>query len=553
MKSSKYSKLVLFILFLSSTLFTNLSFVMALDSDISPGIAQLPTLTDSDDASEAAAITSDALREAKNILRRVSRSTVTQAMVNNHLETMMRVEGADGALSFPTLTISGSELVEPHGDPFDDLVHIITPYTDPVVMIDIGCKYNGHCSDVTRTFFFETATSEMMDAYEAVLAAELAVIEAVAPGVLVTDLDDIVDNALSDYAGVPGISLLNIWGHGVGSYVHEPPLLYGDAEGVELVDGDVLAIEPGIYSDDGWAVRIEDTVLVTSTGYKVLSDAPKLLNDVIIKNSEPLVTGDISIEKFEYGSTCNVEIDVIDSAYRSIDSVDYFDGYNWIEMNNAIDTIYNHSYFVDYTYSSTIDCLFRVQLDNDTYYFSSSCKTGAGATSQFDLDSPIVVDYGATNPPTFWKIEKPRASMIRLKLDSFIAPTMDQVLIMDSEYRVFADWMGESGSNRWSPWIAGDTVIFHIVATESPSSGGVEDFSLTISIYEVIEGELEPPPITTELPSTTATTTAATSTNSTTTSTTSALQNFQPYLLGFGSGLACLTVIGLLLKRRGNM
>ena len=555
MKSSTLTKLVLILLFFGSTLFLNLSSVVTLESDNPPIHAGFLSSAESEDAATAAAITSDAFREAKNILRRVSNSMITQAMISHHLETIMRVNGADADLAFPTLTISGAELTEPHGNPFDDATHIITPYTDPVVMIDMGCKYNGHCTDVTRTFFYETAEIEMMDAYEAVIAAELAVIEAVAPGVLVTDLDDIMDSALSDYVGDPGISLLNIWGHGVGRYVHEPPMLYGDAIGVELIEGDVIAIEPGVYSDDGWAVRVEDTVLVTSTGYEVLSDAPKSLEDVIINSTDPLVTGDITIEDYQYGHTCKVEIDVSDSGYRMIDSVHYFDGYSWIEMDDHIGSAYSHSYFIDYSYSSSIDCIFRVHIENETHYFSKLCKTGAEATSQLNLASPITVEYGESNPQTFWRIEEPGVSMIRIKLDVFVAPTFDQMLIMDSDNRVFADWMCKSGNNQWSPWIAGDSVILYVVATESPTNGGVEDFSLNISVYEVIEGELEPTPTTTPSTITTPPTTIITSTNSTTTTTTTTTdytQDMQMMILGFSSGLVVLVVIGLLLWRRGT-
>ena len=78
-------------------------------------------------AAEAAAFTSDALREAKNILRRTYSEDITQAQVSHLLETMMRTEGADAALSFPTLTMSGPELEEPHGDSTDDETHYIRP------------------------------------------------------------------------------------------------------------------------------------------------------------------------------------------------------------------------------------------------------------------------------------------------------------------------------------------------------------------------------------------------------------------------------------------
>jgi len=503
-------------------------------------------------AAEAAALTSDALREAKNILRRTYSEDVTQAQVSHLLETMMRAEGADAGLSFPTLTMSGPELEEPHGDSTDDETHYIRPAYEPAVMIDIGCKYLSHCSDVTRTFFFESATQEMYDAYEAVLATELAIIEAVAPGVLVTDLDTIHDTSLSAYAGVEGISLLNIWGHGVGRYVHEYPMLYGGSIDVVLEEGDVLAIEPGIYSEDGWAVRIEDSVLVTSTGYEVLSNAPKLLTDVMINTTIPKVSVEISLGEYEYNEETSVNVDVSDTGSRDIDSVYHFDGYRWNEMNLEVGTQFERTYMLNYSYSSSIECMLRVHIGNESHYFLYHVETQAEATSRIELGHPIVVESGTLDPPTFWSIEEPGVTMIRFKFEEFSGPEFDQMLVMDSNHRVFTDLMGEGAKHRWTPWIAGEEIELQVVPTENPLFGGVGDFSLNISMYEVLvytPPVIEPPTSTTSI-TTEPSPSITTATNSTGTDDSFNLDDVQIMMIGFTSGIVTLVVVGFLVLRR---
>jgi Xaa-Pro aminopeptidase len=137
--------------------------------------------------------------------------------------------------------MSGLELEQPHGNSDDDATHVIDPSTEPIVMIDIGCKYRNQSTDVTRTFFFESATQEMLDAYSAVLAAQEAVITAMAPGMSISYLDTIIRGELTDYLDFPGVEFYPNWGHGVGFYVHELPVLNSGAF-EDLEEGQILAV-----------------------------------------------------------------------------------------------------------------------------------------------------------------------------------------------------------------------------------------------------------------------------------------------------------------------
>ncbi|MFW9981002.1 MAG: hypothetical protein ACFFE3_03670 [Candidatus Thorarchaeota archaeon] len=109
----------------------------SVDAYVDPPMDPLFLSVNPVDAAPASNITSKALVEAKHLLRTAYETPITQADVLRHLDTLMRAEGADGALSFPTLVMSGFELTTAHGDPLDDSTHIIDPATEPVVMIDM--------------------------------------------------------------------------------------------------------------------------------------------------------------------------------------------------------------------------------------------------------------------------------------------------------------------------------------------------------------------------------------------------------------------------------
>lgn len=506
----------IFRLSLALTLIIVVTSITPIDSFQADSINVSSVSIDSADAANASLITSNALVEAKHILRSAYETSITQAVVSNHLEALMRAEGADGALSFPTLVMSGYELTIAHGNPLDDATHVIDPAVEPVVMIDIGSKYNGHCSDVTRTFFYETATQEMLDAYSAVLAAEEAVIEAISPGVEISTLDAIMEVYLEDYADVPGISLLTYWGHGVGEYVHEMPILYNVVG--ELAVDDVLAIEPGIYSEAGWAVRIEDTVRVTATGVEILSDAPKSLNDVMVLQSQPYVDTEVGIANYAYGSEANIAVLIRDSASRSVLGVDWYNGYSWVEMDNISEPYYSLSYPVNYSYSGQIECFARVHLSNDTYYYRKTVSVNVEASEQITLNPVYQLDDSVLPPGSLitWSYSQPGAELIRIHF-RILNGGHDQLLVEDSFSGVVSDYRGVHEMYVWTPWVSGDTLTVRVVATEPVFLGGVDSFSFTIDAIEFFDKDIVP----TTTPTPTQTTTTPETTTTETTGTTS--------------------------------
>ena len=170
--------------------------------------------------------------------------------------------------SFPTIALFGSRSSLPHGQPGP---HELRP--GDIVLIDMGCRRQGYCSDLTRTYSYATIPGTWFDEiYQVVLAAQQAALEQVRPGVHCRDVDalarDIIDKA--GYGEHFGHGL----GHGVGIEVHESPRLNSESEAV-LEPGMVVTVEPGIYLPGQGGVRIEDLVVVTEQGCHIITSTPK--------------------------------------------------------------------------------------------------------------------------------------------------------------------------------------------------------------------------------------------------------------------------------------
>jgi Xaa-Pro aminopeptidase len=142
------------------------------------------------------------------------------------------------------------------------------------VTIDLGCVVDGYCSDCTRTFATGDLPAQLVEAYEVVLAAQLAGLEAVRPGAGGAEVDAIVRRIVDD-AG-HGEHFQHGTGHGVGLEIHEAPRLARSSDAT-LEQGMVVTVEPGIYLPGLGGVRIEDLVIVTADGAERLTGYPKHL------------------------------------------------------------------------------------------------------------------------------------------------------------------------------------------------------------------------------------------------------------------------------------
>jgi Xaa-Pro aminopeptidase len=143
-----------------------------------------------------------------------------------------------------------------------------------MITIDLGARWGGYCSDLTRTPALGTLNSRFEQIHTVCLRAQEAALKAVRAGVACHDIDAEAREVIS-LAGY-GTYFNHGTGHGVGMDIHESPRLNAPSEDI-LQAGNVVTIEPGIYIPGFGGVRIEDLVVVTRTGCRVLSKASKTL------------------------------------------------------------------------------------------------------------------------------------------------------------------------------------------------------------------------------------------------------------------------------------
>lgn len=182
------------------------------------------------------------------------------------VEVKMRQMGAE-AVSFEPIVGSGPLSAHIHHSPTERSLE-----KGDLVLLDFGCRWEGYCSDLTRTVVLGPATEQQRDLYALVLAAQTAGIEATRAGADGRDVDASARTLIAD-AGY-GERFGHGLGHGVGLDIHEAPRLHRTSEDT-LVAGNVVTAEPGIYVSDLGGIRIEDCVVVTESGAEVLGSAPK--------------------------------------------------------------------------------------------------------------------------------------------------------------------------------------------------------------------------------------------------------------------------------------
>jgi Xaa-Pro aminopeptidase len=186
-------------------------------------------------------------------------------------EQRMRELGAEGP-SFPAIVASGENGALPHAEAGDREIG-----ADELVVVDMGAIVDGYCSDCTRTFATGEIDVEAREVYELVLEAQHAGLEAVRAGAGGKAVDGVAREviAAAGHEDEFGHGL----GHGVGIEVHEAPRL-GKSSEDELVNGDVVTVEPGVYVRGRFGVRIEDLVSVEDNGCRNLATYPKELRVV---------------------------------------------------------------------------------------------------------------------------------------------------------------------------------------------------------------------------------------------------------------------------------
>jgi Xaa-Pro aminopeptidase len=193
----------------------------------------------------------------------------TEREVAAVIESAMMSKGAEGA-TFPTIVAAGPNAAVPHAVPTDRPIK-----EGETVIIDMGLKLNGYCSDMTRTVVLGKPDKRIKEIIRLTRKAQRAALKTIRAGILAKEADRAARKIIAD-AGF-GKYFGHGLGHGVGLAVHEPPSL-NRLRRNKLQPGMVVTVEPGIYLPGWGGVRLENMVVVEEEGCTVLNQDTTFLD-----------------------------------------------------------------------------------------------------------------------------------------------------------------------------------------------------------------------------------------------------------------------------------
>ncbi|UCH50947.1 MAG: aminopeptidase P family protein [Chloroflexota bacterium] len=212
---------------------------------------------------EAVKLADAAFNHAKSVLR----PGVSEKDAAWELEKFLREKGSE-PVPFDIIVASGPNSALPHARPSEQSI----PENVPVV-VDLGARVNGYCSDLSRTFFLGNGDKTFSKIYDIVLGAQLTALATIKAG-MNGDQADLLARAVIKQANY-GEAFGHGLGHGVGLEAHESPRLGPNSPDL-LVDGMVFTVEPGIYIAGWGGIRIEDTVVMEGGKTKALTGMEKV-------------------------------------------------------------------------------------------------------------------------------------------------------------------------------------------------------------------------------------------------------------------------------------
>ncbi len=214
------------------------------------------------DNSEIAAIKKAAQIAAQALgkIRRYIKPGITENELAGTLDFQIRK--AEAFNSFETIVAFGPNASRPHHQPSSRKLK-----KNDTILIDFGVRYKGYCCDLTRCFAVGRVTHLYKKVYNAVKEAQAAALKMVKAGVPIKKVDAATRKAIAGH-NLPVYG--HPTGHGLGLEIHEEPVLNAESK-AKLQAGEIITIEPGVYIPGKLGVRIEDDILVTKTGYKILT------------------------------------------------------------------------------------------------------------------------------------------------------------------------------------------------------------------------------------------------------------------------------------------
>jgi len=218
------------------------------------------------------------MRRAIAVTEAALRTTMRQVkagMTERQVAALMTVEmlqAGGETMAFAPIVVAGPNAASPHSIPTDRSIQM-----GETIIVDCGATVGGYAADITRTFALGALQPELARVHEVVRAANAAGRAAAGPEVPAEQVDQAA-RAVIEEAGY-GEYFIHRTGHGLGLETHEPPFIVAGNE-CPLEPGMTFTIEPGIYLPGQGGVRIEDDVLVTSTGAESLTTFPRSLTDL---------------------------------------------------------------------------------------------------------------------------------------------------------------------------------------------------------------------------------------------------------------------------------
>jgi Xaa-Pro aminopeptidase len=235
-------------------------------------VEELRVIKDKDELDSLRLAVSIAER-AFTVLRASLRPSDTEKDLANRLDATIRSLGGECS-AFPPICAVGERAALPHAIPTDHRCE-----ESPLLLVDWGARRDMYNSDLTRVLVTGKPNAKLSKVYGVVLAAQLAAIDAIRPGVSAGEIDKIARQKI-DQAGY-GRYFGHSLGHGLGLRVHEAPGLRAGND-TPLRPGMVVTVEPGIYLKDWGGIRIEDDVLVTKQGHEVITSVPKQFEEICL-------------------------------------------------------------------------------------------------------------------------------------------------------------------------------------------------------------------------------------------------------------------------------
>ena len=209
------------------------------------------------------------------IIRNI-KEDMTEKEVAFEIQKFMIQNGADG-LAFDSIVAFGENSSMPHAVPTDRKIKV-----GDIIQFDIGAKYNGYCSDLSRVVFVEEMKEEYKKVYDFVFEQQKKVAEMFKEGV---NIKTIIKDRETDYK-LRNYDVMHAFGHGVGLEIHETPSLHSRKDNI-LKANSIVTIEPGVYKQGKFGIRIEDTFQINKNNCESLTKCKKDYTVIkLLKNNQ---------------------------------------------------------------------------------------------------------------------------------------------------------------------------------------------------------------------------------------------------------------------------